>query len=147
MTSAFAPTYRVGARGAGNQGQWNVVASHSQVLGAHSLKFGVDFRKMTSEYNPQNYQQSIFFSSIDGIVAGETAAFAGVIQAFRGDQVSAFHECVGLRARCVASRQTHHGDLRPALGIQSASDGKERQRPVACSESGRPGESHDRSPR
>ncbi|MDE0658288.1 MAG: carboxypeptidase regulatory-like domain-containing protein [Gammaproteobacteria bacterium] len=90
LTSAFAPTYRVGARGAGNQGQWNVVASHSQVLGAHSLKFGVDYRKMTSEYNPQNYQQSIFFSSIDGIVAGETAAFAGVIQAFRGDQFPRF---------------------------------------------------------
>lgn len=86
LTSAFAPTYRVGARGAGNQGQWNVVASHSQVAGAHSLKVGVDYRKMTSEYNPQNYQQSIFFDSINGIVAGETAAFAGVIQAFRGDQ-------------------------------------------------------------
>ncbi|MCB1019013.1 MAG: TonB-dependent receptor, partial [Acidobacteria bacterium] len=90
LTSAFAPTYRVGARGAANQGQWNIVASHSHVAGPHSLKFGFDYRKMTSEYNPQNYQQSIFFDSIDGIVAGETSSFAGVIQAFQGDQYPRF---------------------------------------------------------
>ena len=56
---------------AGNvQHQFNVVDTVSVQRGTHSMKFGVDFRRLTPETTPPEYSQSTFFDSVTAAESG-----------------------------------------------------------------------------
>jgi hypothetical protein len=63
-------------KGAHNlQRQINLVDNFSIQKGSHSLKFGVDYRRLSPLYDPPTYQQVDFFSDVPSAVSG-TLAFA-----------------------------------------------------------------------
>jgi hypothetical protein len=50
---------------AGNlQRQVNLIDTFALQLGSHSLKFGVDFRRLSPVYNPAQYAQEVFFNDV-----------------------------------------------------------------------------------
>ena len=58
-------------KGAHNrQKQINVVDTLSTQLGAHSLKFGVDFRRLSPDFDPASYDQTVTFSTVADSQAG-----------------------------------------------------------------------------
>jgi carboxypeptidase family protein/TonB-dependent receptor-like protein len=64
------------------QRQFNIVDNISLQKGPHSLKFGVDFRRLSPIYNPPSYDQ---FAAFLDVPSSESAnIFAASIQAFRG---------------------------------------------------------------
>jgi len=71
------------------QRQINVVENLSLQKGTHSLKFGVDFRRLTPSYAPPAYAQFAFFSGVPTAevgnpdFGGEVGSFTGTNQLFR----------------------------------------------------------------
>jgi hypothetical protein len=58
---------------AGNvQHQYNAVDTLSIQLGSHSLKFGVDYRRLSPFFNPPTYVTVPLFSSVASFAAGES---------------------------------------------------------------------------
>jgi Carboxypeptidase regulatory-like domain/TonB dependent receptor-like, beta-barrel len=69
------------AAGKGNrnlQRQINLVDSVSYQHKTHSLKFGVDFRRLSPQFGPAEYTQSPYFSSVVSAAAG-SADFGGFV--------------------------------------------------------------------
>ncbi len=60
------------------QRQINIVDSVSVQRGSHSLKFGIDFRRLAPLFDPQLYNQQVSFSDVPSAAAGNLL-FAGVI--------------------------------------------------------------------
>jgi hypothetical protein len=72
-----------------NQGnvlrQINVVEDFSTQKGTHSLKFGLDFRRISTLYAPPAYSQSNLFLDVPSTVSGDL--FLGDVSAFRNPQL------------------------------------------------------------
>jgi hypothetical protein len=60
-----------------SQQQWNVTDSFSIQLGLHALKFGVDYRRLTTEPKPPTFWETVVFTS-ESQVLSNTAATATV---------------------------------------------------------------------
>lgn len=61
-------------KGAHNrQKQINVVDTLSRQFGAHSLKFGIDFRRLTPDFDPASYDQTVTFNSVAASQAGKSS--------------------------------------------------------------------------
>ncbi len=54
-----------------SQRQFNVVESFSLQKGAHSLKFGLDFRRLTPVYAPAQYEQAPLFADVPSATQGQ----------------------------------------------------------------------------
>lgn len=67
LTNGF---LKVGAAGRNVQRQFNVVNSLSLESGSHSIKFGVDFRRLTPVYAPSAYQQQAYFADVPSAEVG-----------------------------------------------------------------------------
>ena len=52
------------------QQQINVVDNLSVQRGSHSLKFGVDFRRLTPSFDPALYEQAVYFSDVPSAETG-----------------------------------------------------------------------------
>jgi hypothetical protein len=61
----------VGSQGSNAQRQINVVDSLSAQRGSHSLKFGIDFRRLTPSFGPPNYEQFVEFRDLASAEAGK----------------------------------------------------------------------------
>ncbi|MGO9938565.1 MAG: carboxypeptidase regulatory-like domain-containing protein [Terracidiphilus sp.] len=55
------------------QRQLNLVDSLTTQKGSHTLKFGVDFRRLTPLYGPRDYDQDLFFNDVPSTQAGSLA--------------------------------------------------------------------------
>jgi outer membrane receptor protein involved in Fe transport len=64
----------VGALNDNLQQQINLVDNVSVQEGSHSLKFGVDYRRLSPEYNPYLYFQSVTFSDLSNAQSGTPAS-------------------------------------------------------------------------
>jgi outer membrane receptor protein involved in Fe transport len=74
--NAAAAEYRLGVLGLGGyavtggartkQMQWNVVNNLTTIKGAHSFKFGVDFRRTTPTYDQRPYAAELTFNGLSG---------------------------------------------------------------------------------
>lgn len=62
--------YQTGPVSRNLQRQINIVDSLSWQKGSHSLKFGVDFRRLSPLYNPSGYSQEPFFWSVPSAEKG-----------------------------------------------------------------------------
>jgi hypothetical protein len=62
------------------QRQINIVYDLSAQRGAHSLKFGVDFRRLTPIYGPIPYSQEAFFSDVPSAESG-SLSFSDLVSA------------------------------------------------------------------
>jgi hypothetical protein len=60
-----------------SQQQWNVTDSFSRQLGVHALKFGVDYRRLSTEPKPATFWETVVFTS-ESQVLSNTAASASV---------------------------------------------------------------------
>jgi Carboxypeptidase regulatory-like domain len=78
------------------QRQLNVVDSLSIQTGRHSLKFGVDFRRLSPFAAPPRYEQLPFFSDVGAAEAGQ-ANFGGYIGA--GNEVTVLLHNIGSYAQ------------------------------------------------
>lgn len=68
------------------QHQLNFVDTLSSQRGAHSLKFGVDFRRLSPQFDPQNYLVGIgFFGDMPSVESGITSN--AIVSAARGGEV------------------------------------------------------------
>ena len=72
-----------GAGATNLQRQINFVDSIALQKGAHSLKFGVDFRRLTPEFDPASYSVSPVFLGLSEAIAG-TPAGASLISNTKG---------------------------------------------------------------
>jgi hypothetical protein len=63
------------------QTQWNIVDTLSRQIGSHSLRFGVDFRRLSPTSLPQGYEQSALFSDVPSAQTG--SAEIGIVQSSR----------------------------------------------------------------
>jgi Carboxypeptidase regulatory-like domain len=63
-------SFEIGRNAENVQRQFNIVDSLSWQKGRHSLKFGVDFRRLSPLKDPPNYVQQGFFSSVSSAEAG-----------------------------------------------------------------------------
>jgi hypothetical protein len=61
-----------GASSHSRQRQLNIVSTVSWVRGAHVMKFGVDYRRLTPVGEPTGYSQSLFFNTVPPSVSGIT---------------------------------------------------------------------------
>jgi len=59
------------------QRQFNIVDSLSVQRGAHSLKLGVDFRRLTPQFDPPKYAQAALFPDVPSAEIGSTFPFFG----------------------------------------------------------------------
>lgn len=59
------------------QRQFNVVASASRVIGAHSLKAGFDYRRLAPESQPEEYRLQAIFASVAAVL-GNTVSLLTV---------------------------------------------------------------------
>ena len=71
-------TLAAGASGHNHQRQFNVVDSVSLQKGSHSLKFGMDYRRLSPRFNPSAYQQLNFFLNVPSAET-ETGLFGSLI--------------------------------------------------------------------
>ena len=55
------------------QRQFNLVDSLTAQKGSHTLKFGLDFRRLTPLYGPRDYDQDLFFNDVPGAETGSVA--------------------------------------------------------------------------
>lgn len=64
------------------QRQVNLVENLSILRGAHQLKFGIDYRRLSPFYGVRNYQQTIFFSGVAGATGlpSPGTALSGITQ-------------------------------------------------------------------
>ena len=65
-------SFFAGASAHNQQRQINIVDSVSLQKGSHSLKFGVDYRRLSPRFGPPAYQLSSFFSDIPSASIGTT---------------------------------------------------------------------------
>jgi hypothetical protein len=72
----FSGQFQIGTLTNNLQRQLNLVDTMSLVRGNHSLKFGVDYRRMTPIYAPRDYTQFIFFLDQASILSNR-ASIAG----------------------------------------------------------------------
>lgn len=63
-------SYNPGGKAPNTQRQINIVDSLSTQKGRHSLKFGVDFRRLSPIYNPLPYSQQAYFADVPSAEAG-----------------------------------------------------------------------------
>jgi hypothetical protein len=66
-------TFEPGGKAPNTQRQINIVDSLSTQKGRHSLKFGVDFRRLSPVYKPLPYSQQAYFSDVPSAEAGNLA--------------------------------------------------------------------------
>jgi carboxypeptidase family protein/TonB-dependent receptor-like protein len=64
------------------QRQFNLVDTISVTLGAHQLKSGIDFRRLSPVFNALKYGRNDFFAGVDGALTGRANSVA--ISAFAG---------------------------------------------------------------
>jgi hypothetical protein len=64
-----------GANAHNRQRQFNVVDNVSLQRGAHSIKLGVDFRRLSPQLNPFNYGQDAYFSDVPSAEDGSTYGY------------------------------------------------------------------------
>ena len=62
--------YTVGSLDRNLQRQINAVDNLSWQKGSHSLKFGIDFRRLSPRTNPRSYEQFAFFSDVPSAESG-----------------------------------------------------------------------------
>jgi hypothetical protein len=67
-----------GTNGRNRQQQFNLIDNMSAQKGSHSLKFGVDFRRLAPSYGNRAYVQFPFFFTVSSAETGNT--FLGIIQ-------------------------------------------------------------------
>ena len=67
--------YETGIAAQNAQRQINLVDSFQLQTGPHSIKIGVDYRRLRPHYGPGSYSQGVFFSDVSSAEAGN-AAFA-----------------------------------------------------------------------
>lgn len=60
------------------QRQINIIDSLSLQERSHTLKFGVDFRRLTPIYRPPNYEQAAFFNDVPSAATGSLSAYEAV---------------------------------------------------------------------
>jgi len=65
-------TWATGRVAANRQRQWNLVDNVSLQRGTHSLRAGVDFRRLTPSYRPGSYGQLVTFHDVASLEAGLT---------------------------------------------------------------------------
>ncbi len=63
-------TLAIGSNVDNLQRQINVVDNHSIIFGDHSLKFGVDYRRLSPTFAPRGYSQQIFFATLAALNTG-----------------------------------------------------------------------------
>ena len=83
------PVFTVGKIADNLQRQVNVVDNVAVVAGSHSLKFGVDYRRLSPVLDPLDYTEVAFFASVPMALSG-VAAFASV-DATSGEIHPVFH--------------------------------------------------------
>lgn len=76
------PSLNVGRNSRNIQRQINVIDSLSMQRGSHSIKLGVDFRRLTPQTTPAQYRQFVLFSSVPNAEAGN--ALGGSVFSFTG---------------------------------------------------------------
>ena len=69
--------YNIGASVKNIQRQINIVDNLSSQRGRHSLKFGVDFRRLSPVSDPYAYRQAVFFSDVPSAEAGNLTGGGG----------------------------------------------------------------------
>jgi hypothetical protein len=72
--------YLVGDSAKNTQRQFNIVDSLSIQRGSHSLKFGIDYRRLSPDFSPFLYQQTAGFFSVSSAANGD-ADLARLVQA------------------------------------------------------------------
>jgi hypothetical protein len=80
--STNANFYNIGPNAKNLQRQINIVDNLSSQMGQHSLKFGVDFRRLSPLSDPTIYRQTGFFLDVQSAEAG-SPAFASILSARR----------------------------------------------------------------
>ena len=65
--------YRSGVLGNNLAQQFNVTDNLTHVMGSHQIKFGVDYRRLSSEKNPAGYEAQYIFGDLAGVVANNMA--------------------------------------------------------------------------
>src|SRR5262249_21560993 len=70
------------------QCQINLVDAFSIVKGAHQLKFGVDYRRLSPIFNPFKYSHSATFNALNGALVSRASTFS--IQAVAGGRFPVF---------------------------------------------------------
>jgi hypothetical protein len=60
-----------------SQQQWNVTDSLTKQIGVHALKFGVDYRRLSTEPKPPTFSENVNYTSEDQVLSN-TAASASV---------------------------------------------------------------------
>jgi hypothetical protein len=68
------PAFSAGALAQNRQRQLNFVDSVSVQKGAHGIKFGIDFRRLSPPIHPTNYGQSAYFSDVPSAEVGTLEA-------------------------------------------------------------------------
>jgi hypothetical protein len=63
-------SFNPGGKAPNTQRQINIVDSLSTQRGRHSLKFGVDFRRLSPVYDPLPYSQQVFFGDVSSAESG-----------------------------------------------------------------------------
>ena len=63
-------SYFIGRATTNQQRQFNIVDSFSTQRGSHSLKFGVDFRRLSPVFGPNAYNQQVFFNDVPSLANG-----------------------------------------------------------------------------
>jgi len=66
------PGIQIGKSAHQLQRQFNIVDSLSVQRGGHSLKFGVDYRRLTPQFDPPKYAQGAFFFDVPSAEIGST---------------------------------------------------------------------------
>jgi hypothetical protein len=67
--------YEIGVAAKNVQRQFNIVDSFELQLGSHSLKAGIDYRRLRPDFGPGSYSQGVFFADVPSAQAGN-ASFA-----------------------------------------------------------------------
>jgi hypothetical protein len=67
--SAPSFAFKIGKNALNQQRQFNIVDNLSKVVGPHSLKFGVDYRRLNPLIDAFQYQQSAFFADTTSLIA------------------------------------------------------------------------------
>ena len=66
------PLYLLGDEGKNRLGQINLVDNFSLQKGSHSAKFGVDYRRLSTQRNPYQYRQLPIFSDVQSAESGSS---------------------------------------------------------------------------
>ncbi len=64
------PSWNLGSSGDNLQRQFNVVDNLSVQRGSHTLKFGIDYRRLTPAFEPPSYVLNVFFDDVPSVVSG-----------------------------------------------------------------------------